>query len=94
MFFLQSFLFVSVFLLQLLGLLLMLLLNLLFFGRIGLLLGEPCVILLLLLLDSLAILFLLCAELILLLLVLPVQLGVRGGLNNWTRGSRSLAGMH
>jgi hypothetical protein len=69
---LQRFLLVSVFLLQLQRLLLLLLLNLLFFGRIRLWRCGLCAILLLLLLDSLPILFLLRAELILLLLVLPV----------------------
>lgn len=87
----QRFLLVSMFLLQLLGLLLTLLLNLLFFGRIRLGLCGLCAILLLLLLDSLPILFLLRTELILLLLVLPVYLGVRGGLHIGPCWSRRLA---
>ncbi len=49
--------------------------------------------LLLLLLDSLPVLLLLRAELILLLLVLPVQLGIRGGLNNDPWRSRNLVRM-
>src|ERR1700693_2657653 len=76
-----------------LRLLLMLLLHLLFLGRIRLLLREFRVFLLLLLLDSLSFLFLLRAELILLLLVLPVQLGVRGGLNSGPWRSRNLVRM-
>ncbi len=93
LFLLQLFLLFRVFLLQLLRLLLMLLLYLLFFSLIRLLLREFRVFLLLLLLDSLPFLLLLRAELILLLLVLPVQLGVRGGLNNGPWRSRNLVGM-
>jgi hypothetical protein len=70
----------------------MLLLYLLFFSRIRLLLRELRVFLLLLLLDSLPFLILLRAELILLLLVLPVQLGVSGGYNGPWR-SRNLVRM-
>ena len=76
-----------------LRLLLMLLLHLVFLGRIGLLLREFRVFLLLLPLDSLPFLYLLRAELILLLLVLPVQLGVRGGLNDGPWRSRNLVRM-
>jgi len=93
LFLLQQFLLFRVFLLQLLRLLLMLLLYLLFFSLIRLLLREFRVFLLLLLLDSLPFLFLLRAELILLLLVLPFQLGVRGGLNNGPWRSRNLVRM-
>jgi len=71
-----------VFLLQLLRLLLMLLLDQLFLSRIRLLLREFRVFLVLLLLDFQTVLRLLRVELIQLLLVLPVQLGIRGGLNN------------
>ncbi len=81
------------FLLQLLRLLLMLLLDYLFFSRIRLLLRESRVFLVLQLLDSLPVLLLLRAELILLLLVLPIQLGIRGGLNNEPRRSRNLVRM-
>jgi len=65
----------------------MLLLDELFLSRIRLLLREFRVFLILLLLDSLPVLLLLHAKLILLLLVLPVQLGIRGRLNNepWRR---------
>lgn len=73
---LQRFLFCGVLLQQLLGLLLMLQLDLLFFGGIRFLLREPSVFLLLLLLDGLAFLELLGVELILFLLVLGVQLSV------------------
>ena len=45
------------------------------------------------LLDSLPVLLLLRAELILLLLVLPIQLGIRGGLNNGPWWSRNLVRM-
>lgn len=76
-------------LLQLLGLLLMLLFYLLFLSRIGLLLREFRVFLFLLLLDSLPVLLLLRSELILLLLLLPVQLGIRGGLNYRPRRRRN-----
>jgi len=79
---------------QLLGLLLMLLLDLLFFSRSRLLLRELCVFLLLLLLDCLAFLLLLRVELILFLLVLRVQLGVRGGWNNGPWRSRNLFRMN
>jgi hypothetical protein len=89
----QPFLLFRVLLLQLLRLLLMSLLHLLFLGRIRLLLREFRVFLLLLLLDSLPILRLLRAELILLLLVLPVQPGVRGGLNDGPWRNRNLARM-
>ena len=85
LFLLQPLLLFGVFLQQLLSLLLMLLLELLFFGGIGLLLCCLCVFLLLLLLDCLAFLQLLRVELILFLLVLSVQLGVRG---RWDSGSR------
>src|SRR5579864_2500729 len=71
----------------------MLLLDLPFLDRIGLLLRELRVFLVLLLLDSLPCLYLLCAELILLLLVLPVQLGVGGGLNDGLWRSRNLVRM-
>lgn len=94
LFLLQRLLLFGVLLQQLLGLLLMLLLELLFFGGVGLLLCCLCVFLLLLLLDCLAFLQLLRAELLLLLLVLSVELGVRG---RWDSGSRwrwSLAGMY
>ena len=89
LFLLQQLLLFRVFLLQLLRLLLMLLLYLLFLSLIRLLLREFRVFLLLLLLDSLPFLFLLHAKLILLLLVLPVHLRVRGGLNNgpWRSGN-------
>jgi len=93
LFLLQPFLLFRVLLLQMLRLLLMLLLHLVFLGRIGLLLREFRVFLLLLLLDSLPSLYLLRAELILLLLVLPVQLGVRGGLNDGPWRSRNLVRM-
>ena len=89
----QKLLLIRVFLQQLLRLLLMLLLDQLFFSRIRLLLREFGVFLLLQLLDSLPFLLLLRAELILLLLVLPVQLGIRGGLNNETWRSWSLVRM-
>jgi hypothetical protein len=89
----QQFLLIRVFLLQLLRLRLMLLLNCLFFSRIRLLLREFRVILLLLLLDSLPVLFLLCAELVLLLLVLPIQLRIGGGLDNLPRRNRNLVRM-
>ena len=81
------------FLQELLGLLLMLQLNLLFFGGIRLLLRELGVFLLLLLLDGLAFLQLLGVELILLLLVFRVQLGVRGWRNNGARRRWNLVGM-
>ena len=93
LFLLQQFLLFRVFLLQLLRLLLMLLLYLLFFSLIRLLRRDFRVFLLLLLLDSLPFLFLLRTELILLLLVLPVQLGVRGGLYNGPWRSRHLIRM-
>ena len=93
LFLIQLFLLFRVFLLQLLRLLLMLLLHLLFPSLICLLLRDSRVVLLLLLLDSLPFLFLLRAELILLLLVLPVQLGVRGGLYNGPWRSRHLIRM-
>jgi hypothetical protein len=89
----QHLLLIRVFLLQLLRLRLMLLLDCLFFSRIRLLLREFRVILLLLLLDSLPVLFLLCAELILLLLVLPIQLRINGGLDNLPRRNRNLVRM-
>jgi hypothetical protein len=93
LFLLQLFLLFHVFLLQLLRMLLMLLLQLLLSTLIRLLLRDSRVFLLLLLLDSLPFLFLLCAELILLLLVLPVQLGIRGGLNSGPWRSRNLVRM-
>jgi hypothetical protein len=93
LFLLQLFLLFHVFLLQLLRLLLMLLLQLLLSTLIRLLLRDSRVFLLLLLLHSLPFLFLLCAELILLLLVLPVQLGIRGGLNSGPWRSRNLVRM-
>ena len=93
MFLLQCFLLFGVFLQKLLGLLLMLLLDLLFFGRIRLLLREFGVFLLLLLLDRLAFLQLPGVELILLLLVLGVQLGVRRRWNNRPRRRGDLVGM-
>jgi len=71
-----------VFLLQLLRLRLMLLFNCLLLGRIRLLLREFRVFLLLLLLDSLPLLLLFRAELILFLLVLSIQLGIRGWLHH------------
>ena len=80
-------------LLQLLRLLLMLLFYLLFLSRIGLLLPEFRMFLLLLLLDFLPVLLLLRAELILFLLLLPVQLGIRGGLNDRPRRSWNLTRM-
>ena len=89
----QRLLLIRVFLLQLLRLRLMLLLDCLFFSRIRLLLRQFRVILLLLLLDSLPVLLLLCAELILLLLVLPIQLRIRGGLNDLPRRNRNLVRM-
>jgi hypothetical protein len=92
LFLLQQLLLFRVFLLQLLRLLLMLLLYLLFLGLIRLL-RKFRVFLLMLLLNSLPFLLLLRAELILLLLVLPVQLGVRGGLNSGPWGSRNLVRM-
>lgn len=88
LFLLQQFLLLRVFLLQLLSLLLMLLLDLLFFSSIRRLLRQFRVFLVLLLLDSLPVLLLLRVELVLLLLVFPVQLSIRGGLNNvgwWNR---------
>jgi hypothetical protein len=90
----QRFLLVGVFLKQLLRLLLMLLFDKLFFGGIGRLLREFRVFLLLLLLNSLPVLLLLHAELILLLLVLSVQLGIRGGRNDEPRWSRNLVRMN
>ena len=54
------------------------------------LLREFCVFLVLLLLDFLPFLVLLRPELILLLLVLSVQLGVRGGLNHGAWRTRNL----
>jgi len=89
----QRFLLVGVFLKQLLRLLLMLLFDKLFFGGIGWLLREFRVFLLLLLLDAQTVQLLLCAELILLLLVLAVQFGVRGGWNHGPWRSRGLVGM-
>ena len=89
----QQFLRFRLFLLQLLRLLLMLLLDQLFFSRVRLLLRESRVFLVLHLLDSLPVLLLLRAELILLLLVLPVQLGIRGGLNSGPWRSRNLVRM-
>jgi hypothetical protein len=94
LFLLQCFLLFGVFLQQLLGLLLMLLLDLLFFGGIRLLLRELGVFLLLLLLDGLAFLQLLAVELVLLLLVLGVQWGVRRRWNNRPRRRRDLIRMH
>jgi hypothetical protein len=82
-----------VFLLQLQRLLLMLLLDELLFSRIRLLLREFRVFLVLLLLDSLPVLLMLRAELILLLLVLPIQLGIRGGLDNEPWRHRNLVRM-
>jgi len=90
----QRFLLFRVFLEQLLRLVLMLLLDLLFFGRIRRLLSKFGVVQLLLLLNSLPVLFLLLAELILLKLVLPIQFGIRGGWNNEPRRSRSLVRMN
>src|SRR5579864_505870 len=72
----------------------MLLLDLLFFGRIRLLLRELRVFLLLLLLNPLTILLLVRVKLILFLLVLPVQLAVRRGLHNWPRESWNLVRMN
>ena len=86
LFLLQLLLFLYVLFLELLRLPLMLLLNLLFFGRVRLLLGQLGVFLLLLLLHSLPILLLVRVKLILLLLVLSVQLDVRRGLHNRSRG--------
>jgi hypothetical protein len=93
LFLLQRFLLAGVFLQELLGLLLMLLLNLLFFGGIRLLLRDLGVFLLLLLLDCLAFLNLFGVKLILLLLVLRIQLGVRGWRNNGARRRWNLVGM-
>ena len=90
LFLLQRFLFFRLFLLQLLSLVLMLLLNLLFSCRRRLLLRRFRVLLFLLLLDFLPVLALFRAELILLLLLLPVQLRVRGRLNCGPRRSRIL----
>lgn len=78
----QQFLFFRVFLLQLLRLRLMLLFNCLLPGRIRLLLREFRVFLLLQLLDSLPLLLLFRAELILFLLVFSIQLGIRGWLHH------------
>lgn len=89
----QLFLLCRVFLQQLLRLLLMLLFDQLFFSGIRLLLHEFGVFLFLLLLDSLAVLFLLCAKLILLLLVLAVQFGIGGGWNHGPWRSRGLVRM-
>ena len=72
----------------------MLLLDLLFFGRIRLLLGEPGVFLLLLLLNFLSILLLVRVKLILFLLVLPVQLGIRRRLHNRPRRTGNLVRMN
>ena len=93
LFFLQCLLLFGVFLQQLLGLLLMLQLDLLFFGGIRLLLRELGVFLLLLLLDCLAFLHLFRVELILFLLVLGVQLGVRRRWNNGPWRRRHVVGM-
>lgn len=71
----------------------MLLLDYLFFSRIRLLLRELGVILLLLLLDSLPVLLLVHAKLILLLLVLPIQFGVRGWWNDEAWRSRRFVRM-
>ena len=90
----QQFLLFRVFLLQLLRLRLMLLLDELFFGRIRLLLREFGVVLFLLLLDSLPVLLLLHAELILLLLVPIIQFGIRGGWNGDPRWNRNLVRMN
>ena len=94
LFVLELFLLLCVLLLQLLRLPLMLLLHLLFFGRISLLLGELGVFLLLLLLNFLSILLLVRVKLILFLLVLPVQLGVRRRLHNRPSGSWNLVWMN
>jgi hypothetical protein len=82
-----------VFLQQLLRLLLMLLLDELFFGRVCLLLCKSGVFLVLLLLDSLSVLLLFCAKLIQLLLVLSVEISIRGGWKNEARWSRSFVRM-
>jgi len=71
----------------------MLLLDYLFFSRIRLLLRELGVILILLLLDSLPVLLLVHTKLILLLLVLPVELGIRGGWKNEAWRSRRFVRM-
>ena len=65
----------------------MLPLNELLLSRIRLLLREFRVFLLLLLLDSLPVLLLFRAQLILFLLVLSIQLAIRGGLSrgSWRR---------
>ena len=57
-------------------------------------LRELGVILLLLLLDSLSVLLLVHTKLILLLLVLPVELGIRGGWKNEAWRSRNLIRMN
>ena len=72
-------------LLQLLRLLLMLLLDLLYPGRIRLLLQQSRVFLLLLQLDSLPFLVLRRAEAILLLLARPVRVGIASGRNDRLR---------
>jgi hypothetical protein len=94
LFFLELFLLLRMLILQLLRLRLVLLLDLLLFSRVRLLLGELRVFLLLLLLNFLSILCLISVKLIQFLLVLPVQLAVRRGLDDRPRGSRNLVRMN
>ena len=82
------------FLLQLLSLLLMLLLQLLRPGCISILFGGLLVFLVLLLLELLPFLFLLRAELVLLLLVFLVQLCIPGTWQGWALDRRKIPGMH
>jgi hypothetical protein len=89
----QQFLLIRVFLLQLLRLFLMLLLDSLFVGGIRLLLRNFRVFLVLLLLDSLPVLLLFCTKLILLLLVLSVEIGIRSGWKNEAWRSRNIVWM-